>query len=227
MSLLVSDYDGTILIDSLFRDSYIPEGTISNIKNYMGVGNKFMIATARSYDSIIKEVEKYNIPYNYISVLNGCIIYDNFGDVIFSKDMIDLDIKSLYQQFPSISSIEPITDNDKLLYYIVKSRFFRHYGNFIRFLNNSDLSIQSWFLNSYNIVHPKSNKIDSIKFIQDLLNIDDSSVITVGDSDDDLQMIKNYYSYGILKPFSDSDVLENCNNKVKSLNNAFNHIKNI
>ena len=69
MKLLVSDYDGTIEIEELFKDSYIPKGTISNIHDFRSAGNKFMIATARPYASIIKEVDRYGIPYDFISTL--------------------------------------------------------------------------------------------------------------------------------------------------------------
>ena len=117
MKLLVSDYDGTIEVSPLFKDSYIPKGTISNIRHFIDSGNKFMIATARPYDSIIKEVDSYNIPYDFISTLNGCIIHDKNG-VIFSKD-IELNIKELSDLYSCIDKIEEIKDKDKVLYYIL------------------------------------------------------------------------------------------------------------
>ena len=96
------------------------------------------------------------------------------------------------------------------------------------YLNEIGFDVQSWFLNTYNIVHPLSNKVDSVRFVQELLNIDSNDVITVGDSFYDLEMIKSYYSYGIVKLFPNLDILRNCNKKVKSLGSAFKDInKNI
>mgnify|MGYP002623855700 CR=1 FL=1 len=228
MKLLVSDYDGTIKIERLFGNPYIPSDTISNIYNFINNGNKFMIATARPYDSIMNEVNKYNIPYNFISTLNGCIIYDNCGNVIYSKDMVLLDIEEFCKLYSCIDEIQTIKDKDKVLYYIFKTKFLKSSRKLINDLRASSLDIQSWFLNTYNIVHPISNKVDSINVVQELLSIGDSDIITIGDEDDDLEMIRNYYSYGIVTPLSNFKVLGNCDKKVKSLEGAFKHInKNI
>lgn len=222
MKLLVSDYDGTIEVSPLFKDSYIPKGTISNIRHFIDSGNKFMIATARPYDSIIKEVDSYNIPYDFISTLNGCIVHDNNG-VIFSKD-IELNIKELSDLYSCIDKIEEIKDKDKVLYYIFRTKLFKSSRKLINHLKESGLDVQSWFLNTYNIAHPASNKVDSVKFIQESHGIHDCDVITVGDAKDDLEMIKNYHSYGIVSNPPNFDILKNCNKKVKSLNDAFKYI---
>lgn len=228
MKLLVSDYDGTIEIEELFKDSYIPKGTISNIQHFIDDGNKFMIATARPYDSIIDEVNKYGFPYDFISTLNGCIIHDNNGQVIYSKDMIELDIEEFCRLYSCINKIESIKDKDKVLYYVFRTKLFKSSRKLIKHLESSGFDIQCWFLNTYNIAHPISNKIDSVRFIESLLGISDDSVITVGDAKDDLEMIKNYYSYGIVSYLPNFEVLRNCDVKVKSLNDAFKYInKNI
>ncbi len=228
MKLLVSDYDGTIEIEELFKDSYIPKGTISNIHDFRSAGNKFMIATARPYASIIKEVDRYNIPYDFISTLNGCIIHDNNGNIINSMDMPDLNKEELYKIYSCIDKIELIKEKDKNLYYVFKTKFLKSSKNLIEYLEKSKFDVQSWFLNTYNIAHPTSNKIDSVRYVQTLLGINDDSVITVGDAKDDLKMIKNYYSYGIVSYLPNFEVLRNCDVKVKSLNDAFKYInKNI
>ena len=228
MKLLVSDYDGTIEIEELFKDPYIPNDTISNIQHFIDYGNKFMIATARPYDSIIEEVDRYNIPYDFISTLNGCIIHDNSGNVIYSKDIVPVDIDELCRLYSCIKKIEQIKDDDKLLYYILKTRLFDKSKELFDYLKMSGFDVQSWFLNTYNIAHPISNKIDSVIYIQNLLGICDNDIITIGDAKDDLKMIKNYYSYGIVSYLPNFEVLRNCDVKVKSLNDAFKYInKNI
>ena len=105
MKLLVSDYDGTIEIEELFKDPYIPNGTISNIHDFRSAGNKFMIATARPYDSIMDEVDRYGIPYDFLSTLNGCVIHDNNGNIINSMDMPDLDIDEFYKLYSCIDNV--------------------------------------------------------------------------------------------------------------------------
>ena len=228
MKLLVSDYDGTIEIEELFKDPYIPKGTISNIHDFRSAGNKFMIATARPYDSIMSEIKEYHIPYDFISTLNGCVIHDNNGNIINSMDMSDLDIDEFYKIYSCIDKIETIKYEDRLLYYTFKTKLFKSSRKLITHLESSGFDVQSWFLNTYNIAHPTSNKIDSVRYVQTLLGINDDSVITVGDAKDDLKMIKNYYSYGIVSYLPNFEVLRNCDVKVKSLNDAFKYInKNI
>lgn len=62
----------------------------------------------------------------------------------------------------------------------------------------------------------------------DLYGLQESDVIVAGDSNDDLQMIEDYFSYGIIKPLPNADVMAECNVKVKSLKEALKHInKNI
>lgn len=228
MKLLVSDYDRTIEIDRLVGPSYIPRGTISNIHDFRSAGNKFMIATASAYDSIMRDIGYYNIPYDFVSTLNGCIIHDNSGSLIYSKELPDLDMDEFHKLYSCIDKIELIKERDKNLYYIFKTRFLNSSKRLIEHLEKSGLDVQSYFFNAYNIAHPVSDKVDSVRYIQELLDLDDNEIITVGDGLDDIEMLKNYYSYGIIKFLPDFEVLRNCNKKVKSLRDAFKDInKNI
>ena len=228
MKLLVSDYDKTIEVEGIFRKDHIPKGTISGIEKFMNDGNLFMIATARPYESIMYEVERYGIPYNFISSLNGCIVHDNNKEVVYSKDTISLNLKKLRKLYSCIEKIETIKDKDKVLYYTFKTKLFTSSKRLIQRLESRGFDVQSWLMNTYSIAHAESNKVDSIEFIQERYNISDSDVIVVGDSNDDLQMIEDYFSYGIIKPLPNADVMAECNVKVKSLKEALKHInKNI
>ena len=150
------------------------------------------------------------------------------GNIINSMDMPDLNKEELYKIYSCINKIESIKDKDKVLYYIFRTKLFKSSRKLIKHLESSGFDIQSWFLNTYNIAHPISNKIDSVRFIQSLLGINDDSIITIGDAKDDLEMIKNYYSYGIISYLPNFEVLRNCDVKVKSLNETFKYInKNI
>ncbi len=228
MKLLVSDYDGTIKIDSVIRNSYIPNGTISCIQDFISAGNMFMIATSRPYDSIMDEIEKYHIPYDFLSTLNGCIIHDNSGNIIYSKDVVELNVDELKVLYSCIDKIETVKDDDKILYYIFKTNLFISSKNLIKHLEKAGFNIQSWFMNTYSIVHAVSDKVDSVEFIRKSLDIDYKNIITVGDDINDLKMLANYYSYGIIKPVPEFEVLDTCDKKVKSLKHAFKYInKNI
>lgn len=228
MKLLVSDYDKTIEVEGIFRNPHIPKGTISGIEKFMSDGNMFMIATARPYESIMYEVERYKIPYDFISSLNGCIIHNNHKEVIYSKEAIALNLKKLYKLYSCIEKIETIKDKDKVLYYTFKTKLFTSSKKLIKQLEHMGFDVQSWLMTTYSIAHASSNKAESIMFLQKQLDISDNDVFVVGDSYDDLEMIKNYNSYGIIKPIPNPDVMAQCDVKVKSLNEALKHInKNI
>ena len=224
MKLLVSDYDDTIKIMDYFGNTYIPKGTIKKINEFRGKGNIFMIATARTYDSIMYEINNYKIPYDYISCLNGANIYDQ-NKLIYSKQMIDLNIEKLKEIYSCIYKIEQIKENDKTLYYSMYIKLLKDSKKIIEYLKSANVYINSYFFNKINIISPISDKVDSIKYMQEQLNINDKDVITIGDGNNDIEMIKKYYSFGIHKLFSNKQILKSCNIKVKSLNDAFKHIK--
>lgn len=223
MKLLVSDYDDTIKIMNFFGRERIPKGTIKCIKDFRSDGNKFMIATARTYASIMYEINDYNIPYDFISCLNGAAVYDKDG-LIYSKDMIELNIEKLKNIYSSIYKIEQFKESDRTLYYYIYIKLLESSKRIIEYLKSVNVCINSYFFNKLNIVSPISDKVDSIMFVQNLMGIDDCDVITVGDGSNDLSMIEKYYSFGIVKLFPNHDVLKSCDKKVKSLGSAFKYI---
>lgn len=223
MKLLVSDYDDTIKIMDFFGHNHIPKGTIKSIKEFRNEGNIFMIATARTYKSIMYEINDYEIPYDFISCLNGAAIFDKNG-LLYSKDMVELNIEKLKQIYTCIYKIEQIKESDRTLYYSIYIKLLESSKRIIEYLKSVNVCINSYFFHKLNIVSPMSDKVDSIKFIQKLLDIDDNDVITIGDGSNDLSMIENYYSFGITKLFPNHKILKNCDKKVKSLNSAFKYI---
>ena len=81
MKLLVSDYDGTYNSDIGF-----PSIATTNkcIEEFRRDGNLFAIATARNYNSLKREIDRYNIPYDYLICSNGCSIFDKDDKIIYS-----------------------------------------------------------------------------------------------------------------------------------------------
>lgn len=78
--LLISDYDGTFNKTSkLVKMSE----NIDSVKDFMSNGNIFALASARSFISLKGQIQRYNIPYNYLICNNGGIVYDENDNVIF------------------------------------------------------------------------------------------------------------------------------------------------
>ena len=57
MKLLSSDYDGTLNVFEY--DIWL---NLAYINNFISRGNIFVLNTGRAYDSITKEIDKYQIP---------------------------------------------------------------------------------------------------------------------------------------------------------------------
>lgn len=71
-NIFASDYDGT-----LFKDFIIRDEDIEAIKKFRSLGHKFGIVTGRSINSILDEVQSYNIPVDFLVGVNGGIVLDH------------------------------------------------------------------------------------------------------------------------------------------------------
>lgn len=78
MKMVVSDYDGT-----LFNGKQSLIDNIEAIDSFRKNCNLFVIATERSFPSIKKEINFYNIPYDYLICNNGSVIFDNNNNVLY------------------------------------------------------------------------------------------------------------------------------------------------
>ena len=79
--LLVSDYDGTFYSD--LRNLKI---NIKAIEKFRKAGNLFAISTGRAYNSIKKECEKHNIPYDYLFCNDGAVLFNKDDELIYAKE---------------------------------------------------------------------------------------------------------------------------------------------
>ena len=80
MYVLASDYDGTL--KTRIHDLRI---NIKSLKKFRSLGNKFIIATGRSFESIKKEIDKFEIPFDYLSCNDGAVSFNDSLEVIDAK----------------------------------------------------------------------------------------------------------------------------------------------
>lgn len=99
MKVLVSDLDGTIIINKKISDF-----DRSHIYKFINdKDNKFIIATGRSYVAFKRAIKKYNLDFfDYAVLSNGATLIDNCGNIIFKKAMEE---QSVYEIFNFISKI--------------------------------------------------------------------------------------------------------------------------
>lgn len=93
MKILATDYDGTLR----YADHVMKEDIMA-IQQWKKEGNLFAIVTGRSLESILKEIELYQLPCDYIVTNNGGMVFDanqkelmsNYLDYTTSLDIIQM-----------------------------------------------------------------------------------------------------------------------------------------
>ena len=82
MSILVSDYDGTL--KTCDRDMKL---NCNRIRDYIEQGNTFVLSSGRSFVSLKEQIEENNIPYSYIATCDGNILFDKDGNLLMFKEL--------------------------------------------------------------------------------------------------------------------------------------------
>lgn len=196
MFLLATDYDGT-----LYTDSNNLKINIKHINKFMNNGNKFMIVTGRSFSSIKKEINKYNIKYDYLSCNNGLITFDNKDKVINSSIMDLEDLNYIYSLLENSLKIRDI----KLYNFYGESYSFRDIlevyakfkwdtssKQFKQYIESNLPNIKCYKIFNKLFISNNYTKADAVSFIQHLHNIKKEDVYTVGDNSNDIEMLREF-----------------------------------
>ena len=88
MKYIFSDYDGTIKTFVKNPDFFEKINLNLNkkaINGFIEQGNKFIIITGRTTESILDSASKYNINYNYIISYDGRVCIDKNKNIIYAK----------------------------------------------------------------------------------------------------------------------------------------------
>lgn len=216
--ILISDYDGT-----LYTNETSMKENIKMINEFRKNGNLFAIATGRPYCRTITQVEKYNIPYDYLIVGNGSFVVDKNNNVIIHNLINSMTLKQIIEDLEKNEEILEITyygtyqqyksiDYNNTTYIMLKIKNKNIANKTIDYLNKNYSGINSY--NSFNsseyslidIISDNSQKCNAIKEIVAKENIDFNNVYTIGDSSNDIEMIKAYNGYGMTN--SDEGVIE-------------------
>lgn len=202
MNLLVSDYDQTLSMDDItFKINLL------KLEEFQKKGNIFMLSTGREYSNIKSEIRKYSIPCDYISCGDGVALYDSDGKLLIhyhlNKNDLDYstylklkynskieitDINSGIDNFPDHRIIQ-IKDIDYKKIILEIEEYFKQY------LQYSDYIIK------YNLICliPKGiNKSTTIQFLEDKIKLQKNNIFTIGDHDNDYEMIRDYNGFTML-----------------------------
>lgn len=193
--LLVSDFDGTFAKGNLKKSI---QATIQFRKR----GNLFVIATGRSYPGIITILKEKQIPYDYLICNDGGKIFDQAGNEIYSTTFSQENGKKILEFLTKDVEIE-----------LVQTDSGYHYGKqiedgictiraFPKVPNNAKklLKLQTLFphnhvylsAKSFHFLPKKSGKKSAILILSTKLNLKEEQIYTIGDSDNDFEMIQGF-----------------------------------
>lgn len=94
MKIAACDFDGT-----LYRDGEVTYTDLAAIKNWRKAGNVFGIVTGRGRDTILRDVTRFSVPYDFLICNNGAMICDAQSQTRY--------VASLPQEIRPILAIHP------------------------------------------------------------------------------------------------------------------------
>ena len=229
MKLFVTDYDNTLYIDEESMKINIQKLNELKKQNYI-----IVISTGRSIPSIKEKIKEYNIPFDYINCADGSILYDkNFqliksfelkkeiiNEIINFKNNISYEemqvsyidgysnILDLSKEISGINIVihnSNITEKTKTLFNNLKEKY-----------PNYNYLVYNHIPYSYFCIKQKGvSKAKGITFLKEYLNINDKDIHVIGDSENDLVMLKEYN--GVCVNNSYEEVLKLCKNHYKNV----------
>lgn len=217
--IFITDYDGT-----LFQNGTVTEKDLEMIHSFRKKGGLFGIATGRIVNSIRHEVEKYDIPVDFVVGVNGAMLMDGSFNKLHSFDI---------EEGLALEVLAFLRDNGAIHYSISDGYNIHRQGlhtgtlrdfyvpfeevlaNKVRGLYgkmqtrdesfkiceaiNNQYGNHIQALPNYNYLDMASSKTDKYYAIEKYLNLldDEYEVATAGDAHNDLKMLKNYKGYAM------------------------------
>lgn len=230
--VLVVDYDRTLFINN--SDML---NNINSINKFRENGNIFIIATGRTYSSLKKEIDKYNIEYDYLILNHGSLVIKKDKSTLFHYK---IDKNILFDITNYLSKYKP------------KSVMYSYYTEDTNDINNPDISkitigfqkdietfkkvmmdvvkkynnkLNIYFTQNYEIeiISKETNKSRAIDLLMKKANFKKENIYTIGDSYTDIDMINDYNGSCMEKSI---DILKN-NKNIKKYSSVSVLIKDI
>lgn len=230
--VLVVDYDRTLFINN---DDML--NNINSINKFRENGNIFIIATGRTYNSLKKEIDKYNIEYDYLILNHGSLVIKKDKSTLFhykidrnilfditnylSKNKPKSVMYSYYTEDtsninnPDISKITIGFQKDIETFKKVMMDVVKKYNNKLNIYFTQNFEIE--------IISKETNKSKAIDLLMKKVNFKKENIYTIGDSYTDIEMINDYNGSCMEKSI---DILKN-NKNIKKYSSVSVLIKDI
>ncbi len=230
--VLVVDYDRTLFINN---DDVL--NNINSINKFRENGNIFIIATGRTYNSLKKEIDKYNIEYDYLILNHGSLVIKKDKSTLFHYKIdrnILFDITNYLSKYkpksvmysyytedtsninnPDISKITIGFQKDIETFKKVMMDVVKKYNNKLNIYFTQNFEIE--------IISKETNKSKAIDLLMKKVNFKKENIYTIGDSYTDIEMINDYNGSCMEKSI---DILKN-NKNIKKYSSVSVLIKDI
>lgn len=230
--VLVVDYDRTLFINN---DDML--NNINSINKFRENGNIFIIATGRTYSSLKKEIDKYNIEYDYLILNHGSLVIKKDKSTLFHYKIdrnILFDITNYLSKYkpksvmysyytedtsninnPDISKITIGFQKDIETFKKVMMDVVKKYNNKLNIYFTQNFEIE--------IISKETNKSKAIDLLMKKVNFKKENIYTIGDSYTDIEMINDYNGSCMEKSI---DILKN-NKNIKKYSSVSVLIKDI
>lgn len=211
--MVVSDYDGTLLNG---KQSLVDN--IEAISNFRKNSNLFVIATERGFPSIKKEIDFYNIPYDYLICNNGSVIFDNSNNLLkvmtispdFVKeileylDFIGINKPILYCSDGKTHSIKNVVEISVVVNSCDQMKIIKNYLN----EKYQDIHMDK----TYNQISIRCScfKDTGVDYICSLLNDKVKEIYSIGNDKNDLEMLKRFKGYLMYNAYLRDAGLKKC-----------------
>ena len=204
MQLLVSEYDGTLNPPGGPFRIHNLQLNIDAIHRFREEGNKFMISTGRTLPGIRQEIEKHQIPFDYLACNDGSILFDQNYHIVDSfymdpdvvRDIVSQIFKSTLGEILCMFDYSGMTqDFNRVLELELVTKLTKFKSDYLRLreivAQYPELDIMNFF--NINYIKLKNGKSRTVRTVQELIHPDD--IVTVGDNLNDLDMLLNYEGY--------------------------------
>ena len=194
MIILSSDYDGTL--NTRIHDLRI---NVRELKKYRELGNIFILNTGRPFESIKKEIDTFNIPFDYLCCNDGTAIFDKDLNVINETTLIPEQVNYiknlvLYNGIFKISHFYtakerlPFEIDNPIEIEVTKENKKHSFKELISNLKSEENNLAYYEWNNFLFIKNYSNKSTALE-----------DIYTVGDEGNDLEMIQNHRGFRMLE----------------------------
>lgn len=199
MKILITDYDNTYELhyENLGLDDIFYNNRLA-VERFMK-NNIVMIATGRHFNAMKKTIDEKNIKFDFLCCNNGAEVYDKDYNLLFSNpiDNISLNIIKGMNLNEEIFYRTPYNSNEVASVNI--------YFSDIEIYNNIKKQLKLKLINcnieykypKIKIINKINNKVNSVDFIIEKLNINSDDVYVIGDDINDIEMIRKYKGYSL------------------------------